>query len=197
MHVRCVPFPFPRRSPSARDLSPVARSEVCYFYRRPPPPHAPAVASPIAFPCRRLRTPLPRRRSIARSVARPVIAPRRTLCRLGSLPVPPSATPVILHPAVGIRRGVHRPRTTRPTRPPHTAPDRTTLRPQVRTGPYAGSRFRRSPQPPPARRTTRTNRHLEARNRSPMAFRAIDPPHGSRQLHGIHFADIDVPLFHF
>jgi len=37
MHVRCVPFPFPfpRRSPSARDLSPVARSEVCYFYRRP------------------------------------------------------------------------------------------------------------------------------------------------------------------
>lgn len=197
MHVRCVPFPFPRRSPSARDLSPVARSEVCYFYRRPPSSHAPAVASPIAFPCRRLRSPLPRRRFIARSVARPVVAPRRTLCRLGSLPVPPSASPVILHPAVGIRRGVHRPRITRPARPSHTAPDRTTLRPQVRSGPYAGSRFRRSPQPPPARRTTRTNRHLEARNRSPMGFRAIDPPHGSRQLHGIHFADIDVPLFHF
>lgn len=89
MHVRCVPFPFPRRSPSARDLSPVARSEVCYFYRRPPSSHAPAVASPIAFPCRRLRSPLPRRRFIARSVARPVVAPRRTLCRLGSLPVPP------------------------------------------------------------------------------------------------------------
>ncbi len=150
MHVRCVPFPFPRRSPSARDLSPVARSEVCYFYRRPPSSHAPAVASPIAFPCRRLRTPLPRRRSIARSVARPVIAPRRTLCRLGSLPVPPSATPVILHPAVGIRRGVHRPRTTRPTRPPHTAPDRTTLRPQVRT-PAAVSGDRHNLRPPVGR----------------------------------------------
>ncbi len=201
MHVRCVPFPFPRRSPSARDLSPVARSEVCYFYRRPAvaplprtlPPSLLLSLSPAAV-SGRLYLAAGSLPALSHAPSLPLVAPSAASapCQF-----PPSASPVILHPAVGIRRGVHRPRITRPARPPHTAPDRTTLRPQVRTGPYAGSRFRRSPQPPPARRTTRTNRHLEARNRSPMGFRAIDPPHGSRQLHGIHFADIDVPLFHF
>lgn len=204
MHVRCVPFPFPfplpfpRRTPSARPRRSLRGLLLLPSPRRHPlprtlPPSLFLSPSPAAVSGRRYLAagPLP---ALSHAPSLPLVAPSAASVpcqfprrhRLSSSP-----------PAVGIRRGVHRPRTTRPARPPHTVLCRTTLRPQVRTGPYAGSRFRRSPHPPTARRTTRTNRHLEAGNRSPMAFRAIDPPHGSRQLHGIHFADINVPLFHF
>ncbi len=169
-------LPSPRRRPLPRTLLP----SLLYRLRLPPSPVA-STSPPVHCPlCR---------------------TPRR--CP-SSHPLPPRLLPV---PPVGIAChpppcGRNPPRSSSPTDHPtgSAVTHRTGPHDAAPAGPYGTVRR----QPFPAIATTSARPSDDTHEQAPrgpkslpMGFRAIDPPHGSRQLHGIHFADIDVPLFHF